>query len=310
MIMKNKTIFWGVILIIIGILFILKNFNVFIFSWLDILRLWPVLLILIGISLLPIKNTAKLILSVVALVLTVIILAYSPGYWRDHAIFRFPCERWVKHEKLDYDDWSEQHINEPYSEDIQLAKLVFDAAAGTFKVIDVTSDLIEFQQEGNLGTYEFKSIDVDDRKVIKIGLKGTTIRRGTIKNRVFLKLNTNPVWDLEFNVGAAKLEMDLSPFKINSLDIDGGAASIEVRLGDLADNTEINIDAGASSIVIKIPENVACEINTDTFLSTKDLKGFNKIGKNTYISENFADCDKNINIEIDTAISSLKVIRY
>jgi hypothetical protein len=308
--MKNRTIFWGVILIIIGILFILKNFNVFIFSWFDILHLWPVLLILIGISLLPIKNTAKLILSVVALVLTVIILAYSPGYWRDHAIFRFPCERWVNHEKWDYDDWSEQHINEPYSENIQQAKLVFDAAAGTFKVKDVTSDLIEFQQEGNLGTYEFKSIDVDDRKVIKIGLKGTKIRRGTIKNRVFLKLNTNPVWDLEFNVGAAKLEMDLSPFKINSLDIDGGAASIEVRLGDLADNTEINIDAGASSIVIKIPENVACEINTDTFLSTKDLKGFNKIGKNTYISENFADCDKNINIEIDAAVSSLKIIRY
>ena len=268
------------------------------------------LLILIGISLLPIKNTAKLILSVVALVLTVIILAYSPGYWRDNTIFRFPCERWVNHEKWDYDDWSEQHINEPYSEDIQQAKLVFDAAVGTFKVINVTSDLIEFQQEGNLGTYNFKSIDVDDHKVIKIGLKGTKIRRGTIKNRVFLKLNTNPVWDLEFNVGAAKLEMDLSPFKINSLDIDGGAASIEVRLGDLADNTEINIDAGASSIVIKIPENVACEINTDTFLSTKDLKGFNKIGKNTYISENFADCDKNINIKIDAAVSSLKIIRY
>ncbi len=42
-------IFWGVVLVVIGILFLLNNFGVDI-SWGKILKLWPVILIYFGVK--------------------------------------------------------------------------------------------------------------------------------------------------------------------------------------------------------------------------------------------------------------------
>ena len=72
--MSYKKVFWGVVLIIIGILFIIRNLGWVDFSWWGVFRLWPVLLILWGISVIPIKNYLKLILSFVALLVAVIFL--------------------------------------------------------------------------------------------------------------------------------------------------------------------------------------------------------------------------------------------
>jgi len=63
-----------VVLIIIGILFIIRNLGWVDFSWWGVFRLWPVLLILWGISVIPIKNYLKLILSFVALLVAVVFL--------------------------------------------------------------------------------------------------------------------------------------------------------------------------------------------------------------------------------------------
>ena len=48
-----------------------------------------------------------------------------------------------------------------------------------------------------------------------------------------IKLNPKPDWDIKVDVGAADVELDLSLFKIRKLDIDGGASSIDLRLGTL-----------------------------------------------------------------------------
>ena len=64
--MSYKKVFWGVVLIIIGILFIIRNLGWVDFSWWGVFRLWPVLLILWGISVIPIKNYLKLILSLLS----------------------------------------------------------------------------------------------------------------------------------------------------------------------------------------------------------------------------------------------------
>lgn len=59
--MSYRKIFWGVMLVLIGTLFILKNVGVIFFDWVTIWRLWPLILILWGISLIPVKDYLKLI---------------------------------------------------------------------------------------------------------------------------------------------------------------------------------------------------------------------------------------------------------
>lgn len=60
--MKNGKLAWGIILLSIGVLILVRRFGWLDFSWLGILTLWPLLLIIIGVSMLPIKNWIKFII--------------------------------------------------------------------------------------------------------------------------------------------------------------------------------------------------------------------------------------------------------
>lgn len=306
--MKSKNVIWGLVLVLIGVLFILKNLEIIYFSWYSIWKLWPLALVMIGVTILPIKDGFKIALAVIVLVATVIILISFPNYhnWDDNWSFNTPGQKSEDKEPLDID----QRIFEAYDTTIIEADLIFDAAAGNFRIDETTEDLFEFEREGNLGRYTYSIKDLGEKREIRIELEEGHISKGDFKNRVTMKLNPNPVWDMKVNVGAASIDLDLSSFKIRKLDIDGGASSINIRLGNLQSESKLKINSGASSINIKVPEEFGCEVNTSTVLSSKDLPGFNKVSGGTYVTPDFSDKTKNIIIEVEAAVSSLNVERY
>jgi hypothetical protein len=65
--MKFRNIFWGIILIFFGMLFTLENLHVLDFDWYNMWRLWPVIIILWGISILPVKDVIKIGLILIVL---------------------------------------------------------------------------------------------------------------------------------------------------------------------------------------------------------------------------------------------------
>ena len=204
----------------------------------------------------------------------------------------------------------DQRIFEAYDTTIHIADLNFDAAAGNFKIDRSTDELFEFEREGNLGRYTYSIKDLGDKREIDIGLEDSRIINSNMKNQVIMKLNPNPVWGLKVDVGAANIDLDLTSFKVNRLDISGGASSINVTIGDLHKDCKMKINSGASSIHIRIPEAFACEVNTSTVLSSKDLEGFNKVSSGTYVTPDFKDKTSNITIDVEAAVSSLTVERY
>jgi len=306
--MKTKNIIWGLVLVLIGVLFILKNLDIIYFSWYSIWKLWPLALVLIGITILPVKDIIKVVLTIIVLVAAAFFLISFPNYhnWNDRWSFKDNKERIEDKEPFEID----QRIFEAYDSTISEADLIFDAAAGNFRIEQTTGELFEFEREGNLGRYTYSIKDLGEKREIRIELEEGRIIRGDLKNRVAMKLNPNPVWDLKVDVGAANIELDLSAFKISKLDINGGASSINIRLGNLYSECKILINSGASSINIKVPEEFACEVNTSTVLSSKDLPGFNKVSGGTYVTPDFSDKTKNIVIKVEAAVSSLNVERY
>ena len=307
--MKVKNVIWGLILVIIGALFILKNLDIIYFSWYSIWKLWPMILVLIGVAILPVKDSVKIILTVIVLAGAVFFLLSFPSHrtWNNNWNFRFDrdekCEDNEPH-KID------QKIFEAFDTAITEVDLIFDAAAGNFKISRVTDDLFEFERDGNLGRYNYSIKDLDYKREIKIELEEGRIISGDFKNRVEMKLNPIPVWDINVDVGAANIDLDLTSFKVSKLDIDGGASSINIKFGNLLDDCRIKINSGASAINIRVPEEFACEVNTNTVLSSKDLQGFNKISNDTYVTPDFSEKEKNLVIDIEAAVSSLNVERY
>jgi hypothetical protein len=117
------------------------------------------------------------------------------------------------------------------------------------------------------------------------------------------------VWDLNIDVGAADLEIDVRPFNVERIDIEGGASKITLKLGSKSKMTRVSVDAGASGIDIEIPYELACELRTHTVLSARDIDGFNKISSGLYQTPNFSDSVNQILIEINAAVSNLEVKR-
>lgn len=317
--MDYKKVFWGVIFILIGLLFILKNLSVLDFSWSQFINLWPLLIILWGISILPIKGVIKLILSFVMVAAGVYLVNKyeGPGWfeWQSPKSYKYERDRARKDkdaakEKDSGSDWETQYLFFPYSSDITKAALKLDAAAGSFYLKDVSSQLVEVEREGNIGNYSLTTQESADTHIVRLSMEETVIKGDRLKHKVDIKLHDQPLWDFDMNIGAARIEMDLSRFKTSNIKIDGGASTIRMKLGDQHPETNVNIDAGASSIVIEVPRNSGCQVRTNTVLSGKDMRDFRKTDSGRYETENFRDSENKIFIQVDVAVSKIEIRRY
>jgi hypothetical protein len=274
--MKFRNIFWGVILIFLGVLFILSNLNFIYFDWVYLWRLWPVILVLWGVSILPAHNLIKLGLTLLVLGGTVVFMVEQTVEWDDRDDFHI--EKWD-----DYDRYPvEQTFTIPYDDSINSAMLNLELAAGSFVIDESTDLLIDFNKQGSKAKYSYVLKRMEDRASINIDRDEVKIVTGKSNHKVNLKLNESPVWEFNVDAGAAAVEFDLSDFKISKLDLDGGAGSFFIKLGDLHPETLINIDAGASSIEIEIPETSACDLMINSVLSGRTINGFEKLERGHY----------------------------
>ena len=317
--MSYKKVFWGVILILIGSLFILKNLEIIYFNWEMIFSMWPLLLILWGISILPLKSGLKLILSLASIIIAFLVVdryeerVYDGFHlWDKDIEFQYKGDRdWEDEEYNTYQWDNDQKLTADY-EDKEYASLDFDAGAGKFIISQTSEDkLATFIRKGKGGKYSMKTRTSGNKQYIDFQLKTKDFPKGDdYKNQVNLILHPEPVWDFDFDIGAAKIEFDLAEFKTKKVDIDGGASSIDLKLGDRYDKTIVEIDAGASELNISIPEESGCRVETSTFLSGKSFDTFEDVGNGNYETSNYKSAGKKIDIKIQAAISDIKISRY
>ena len=309
--MKTKHIFWGVLFIALGLLVLLYNINLMNFDLSNVWQYWPVVIILWGVSYFT-KNVIlkRFIAGIAAVILAVALFA---GF---NSTFYFFNDAFSLHNSnfdINSNDNSDtSNYSENYNPVIKSAEFDFKAGAGTFLLRDSTDELISAVAQGYKNKYELNRNDSGDQTVVEMKMLKQHFTFGDWhnKNKVVLKLNTKPIWDLDFDIGAASVNFDLSAFKTQSININTGAASLRIKLGDKVDNSNVRVKAGASSINIEIPDSAGCEIRTSTALSSRNFDGFDKIDSNLYRTDNFDSAKKKIYLKIDCGISSIHVTRY
>ncbi len=313
--MKFRNLFWALILIAIGLMFLFSNFGWLDFHWVSIWRLWPLIFIFWGISILPIKDVVKFILVIAFIALSFIFFnQITEPRWS----FSIHDHNWSWSDDWDEDE-SDSQRTFSYSTQIltvemdtipHKAVLKMDAAAGKFKIDGETSEMLSFRKEGDIGDYSLTTNKVDGKTLINISLEKNRKVRRVKKNYVEIKMNRDMVWDLDFDIGAAAVTMDLSEFKIDTAKIEAGAASLEIKLGSLQPQTYFTYSAGASSLEVMIPKESACEIHSESVLVSRDFEGFIKKGDGIYQTTNYPEGTNTIILKIESAVSSLKVERY
>jgi hypothetical protein len=277
-------------------------------DWDTIWKLWPLVVILLGISLLIKHKYGKgFVAGLAALILALAIFA---SFKTVIHFFSSDFEIVLGDEgnyEFEITEYSEQ-----FDSTLKYASFNFDAGAGSFNINESTEKLFDATTEGRKDNFYLKRFDSDSSSKVDFIMQSTKLRIGVenYKNRVDMRFNPEVVWELNFEAGAASMDFDLTDVKTKYMEIDMGAASLNLKLGDRYPRTEVNIDAGASDLDILIPEGSGCRVSTNGVLSSKNLPDFEKIDSGLYQTANFGSAQKTIHIEIDSGVSSITVERY
>lgn len=306
--MKPSHIFWGLLFVGLGLLVLINNFTTIFMEWATIWKLWPLTIILIGLSILVKHQSGKAVIAGLAAIVLALAIFAS---------FKTATQFFSNDFQIDLGDdanyeFTTTEFNETYDSALTYATLNFDAGAGTFNIADTTYNLIAAITEGHKNNYKLKRLDTDSSSIIDFNMGDKAIFRfgDDYKNTVNIDLNPKPVWNMNFNVGAASMDFDLTQFKTRDITVDMGAASINIKLGDLFPETKLSVDAGASDINIFVPKESGCKIITDGALSSKHFNDFEKIDSDNFQTENFKEAVNKVYIDIECGVSSISVERY
>ena len=305
--MNFKKVFWGIILVLIGAVLVLKNLGIIHLSWWSFLTLWPLLLIFWGISVLPVKDTWKIVLSVVAVSGAFLLVTLFP--------VQKPWDSdWLTWSSDDdgKGEVTNQILEEKYDTTIHVANLKFESGAGEFTFSDDSMKLISFNHQGKNQAYSMEVMNRKDTADINLSMGNKNGKHIHSKGggEVAVKLNPKPVWNFEVNVGAASVTMDLQKLHLNKFNFNGGVCDLDLTVGKPEKESFVEIKSGVSSITIRIPEEAACQIKASTAMSNKDWDGFTKTGEDTYTTSGFGTSSKKIFIDLEVALSSVEIVRY
>lgn len=307
--MKNRNYFWGAFVLSIGIIMLLVNLKVYNSNYYSIYKIWPIVLILWGVTFLKISNIARNIISTLnGLMLGVFLV--SALLSMDHSFKIMSNEFFFDH-------------NNNYSHNLQFEP--------TQKTIDYQNEkLVTFNFQGGasyvrMGSGDSKLAsayaDYDSFIISKDVTEGETVVNldfdptfkysvnDTKKSKIDVLLNEFPNWIINVEAGASKLDFDLTKIKLDRMTIEVGVSDINLVFGDLNASSKVDISFGLSNIKMKIPNTVGCRIVTETAFSSHDFDRFIK-RDGVYYSDNYNSSSKKIDLEIDGAFSNFEIIQY
>lgn len=280
-------ILFGFTLVVLGLLYLAETTG-----WIDITfslwQLWPLAIVFLGISLMTKSSWG--IWVMVVLVLLVAAGISTSSLWID--------EREVQMSDISID----------VSENATAGKLNIDMGAGSLE-IDSSSEMFaegSFQSDFSTLT-RAQEVGEDGVQSLSLTTEGKWSGFGTRVNELDLRLTDSLPLDLFIESGAMSMDLDFTEVMLHALDIDTGASSLNLTLGDLVDEAQVNIDAGASSVNIILPRSLGVQLEVDSGLSSKTLNEFVETGEDMYRSENYDEAEIHMTIVLDLGVSSLNI---
>lgn len=319
--MKSKNFITGILIIFVGVIALLAALNVFDFHWSIIFRLWPLMLIIFGIAILPLNDYLKGGLVLAALGLGCALYHVEIQRYNGNAISRLynNVRSWSfntsdddesEADEMGNDYAIDQHFSEPYAE-VGHASINIGFGAGDLKLKAPCAELAKVDAMSNFVKYSFRAEKGDDSIALYVDGKGHSKNVGKRnENDLSIAMCAQPVWDFSLDMGAADAELDFSPYKVSFIEINGGACDLDIKLGDSGCDTQVEINTGASDIDIKVPANVDCEVNIESAITGKDFTGFEKIEKGLWRTPNYGQSEHKIVIDLSCAVSDISVKRY
>lgn len=288
--MGNKRAILGILIIALGVLFLLNNLGFIDFSVLwRIWNMWPLLLVAIGFNII-FKENQKAIYAIWIVFFALLIfygIYLQKNYQSRHHMDRMGGNSRVVIEKSQVTEYGQLDL------DLGAAELTIDKEDKNLLVAEIRGrDLNYYENYKN------------NKQRAEISFEGVNFRGVNFSvphpSNYEFYLNRNVLWELDLDLGAISGEINLEDIPVRSIDLDFGAGELDFVLGDKSSELIFYIDAGASSLNIKIPEGAAIKVDMDAALTSTNLDDFDLIrdGDN-YISRDYESADTKIEFDID-----------
>ncbi|OGE88203.1 MAG: hypothetical protein A2760_02690 [Candidatus Doudnabacteria bacterium RIFCSPHIGHO2_01_FULL_50_67] len=284
-------LFVGFFIIILGLALLAQNTGWFgsLDVWGFFARLWPVFIIIAGLSMLSRGGWVGGLITFAAVVLIggLIAAAFLGAPEREGEVQTFDITR---------------------GEGAKVAEVSVSFGAGTFKMRGGSPSLASGRLESSFADLKTSSqVDGDTQYVsLETDSNFSGVYRKN-QNELTVDLNNDIPTSIDIDSGASDLDIDLGTVNVTDFSIDTGASSLDLVLGDRAANASVSIDAGASSINITIPRGLGVKLSAEGALSSRNFQDFRSLGNGRYESENYAAAAKKVEINIDAGVSSLNV---
>ncbi|MCK5466389.1 hypothetical protein KAI56_02750 [Candidatus Parcubacteria bacterium] len=288
-------LFLGLIILSVGIFYLCKNYG-----WLpenlnlEILRLWPILIIAVGLSLLNNKGFLSKTIGFIIFLIVITITSFLIFYGVKNDTKPVLNENPFKIERSEKTNYSSVAIKSG------VGKVNITGGSEEFAEGNLRSNISNLKIDNDTSSEKQKlSLEVESRDRIEL--------LSEVKNDLTVKLNSELPTDISLNLGVADSKLDLREVLVNNLDIEIGVANLDLIMGDRAEMAKVNLRSGVSSVKISLPDNVGSKIIIKEGLSSKELKDFEKIDDETYQTANYDEVEKKIEIDLDIGISRLEI---
>ena len=305
----NNKIATGIWLVFAGLVFLLHNLKVIDFNFFAIINLWPLILVSIGFSLLLQGRTyGKYIVIAANIALCGII--FFKGITSKESVY----------DKLDNIDFSSsddqnsgpftQMVSQPMPDIIESAKLIINGGAAKYDFKTGTDSLHVLTAKTTQPTASLNLQSKGDQQVT-LELNSKMKNNKYNNSLINVELNRKPIWEFEFNVGAAAIIGDFKDIRVKRGEVNSGASSLNIHFPKPNSGiSDIEVNTAASKVILYFPKNAACQVETDALFSNNKYEDVDVVQDDIRKSKNYDQETNKYDIKISGAANSLSILRY
>ncbi len=286
-----------VILIGLGIIFLLNNLGLLDWSvWEIFFRLWPILLVAVGLDL--ILGRRSIWGSLLAVVLTFAVLGLAI---------------WLASTDIGEGRTSRtENVTQPLDQvgqaevalDLAVGRLIVRAAPRADNLVEGTVDLVGQETLA-------RSFDAEDGGT-KLALRsesgafGPFTTAGAWERSWDLQLSPGVPLLLETNVGIGQQELDLTGLALESIQVEHGIGQSRVTL-PAEGSFEARVSGAIGQTIVVIPAPLAARVQLSTGLSGRQLPPDYLCDEDVCVSPDYETADHRVDLEVSQAIGSLVI---